>query len=132
MLLGVLFWARGAMVEYHHLYNRAAWRKLRLWQLSQSPLCRMHQQLGQVVQANVVDHITPHRGDLELFFERTNLQSLCKPCHDRHKQAQEHSPDGLLRGAGHDGRPIDLAHPWHKPVMMDDGRGDKNPPKRNH
>ncbi|MEY5099146.1 MAG: hypothetical protein RJA36_1865, partial [Pseudomonadota bacterium] len=73
----------------------------------------MHLQVGKTVLAGVVDHITAHRGDLSLFLDRDNLQSLCKPCHDGHKQAQEHNADGLLRGAGHDGRPLDRAHPWH-------------------
>lgn len=76
----------------------------------------MDEQLGRVVMASVVDHIKPHRGNLELFLDADNLQSLCKRCHDGHKQAQEHNSDGILRGAGHDGRPLDLAHPWHHPV----------------
>lgn len=100
--------------EHHHLYNRQAWRKLRARQLLAEPLCRMHMQIGQVVAAGVVDHVKPHKGDLDLFLDERNLQSLCKPCHDSHKQAQEHNTDGLLRGAGHDGRPLDLAHPWHQ------------------
>lgn len=33
--------------------------------------------------ARVVDHIRPHRGNNSLFFDRDNLQPLCKPCHDR-------------------------------------------------
>lgn len=100
-----------ANAEYHHLYNRAAWRNLRRAHLSSHPLCRMHEELGRLVPATVVDHVRPHRGDLGLFFDHDNLQSLCKPCHDSHKQAAEHS--GLVRGAGHSGAPLDLAHPWH-------------------
>lgn len=100
--------------EYHHLYNRSAWRKLREAHLRAHPLCRMHQAIGQLVPARVVDHIEAHRGDLGRFYAIDNLQSLCKPCHDGHKQAQEHNADGILRGAGHDGAPIDLAHSWHR------------------
>lgn len=74
----------------------------------------MHMALGQVVAAGVVDHVKPHKGDLAVFLDARNLQSLCKACHDSHKQAQERSADGLLRGAGHDGKPLDLAHPWHQ------------------
>ncbi len=76
----------------------------------------MHAELGQVVAATVADHVRPHRGDLDLFLNRDNLQSLCKPCHDSHKKAQEFNPDGILRGAGLTGRPLDLAHPWHRPA----------------
>lgn len=81
----------------------------------------MHLALGQTVVASVADHIQPHRGDMALFLSEANLQSLCKPCHDGHKQAQEHTADGVLRGAGLDGTPLDLAHPWHRPVEQ--GRG---------
>lgn len=80
----------------------------------------MHLALGQTVEATVADHVVPHRGDIELFFEG-RLQSLCKPCHDAHKQAQEHSAGGILRGAGLDGAPLDLAHPWHQPIVAAGG-----------
>jgi 5-methylcytosine-specific restriction endonuclease McrA len=36
-----------------------------------------------------VDHITPHRGDLKLFWQRSNWQALCTPCHSGRKQSQE-------------------------------------------
>ena len=31
----------------------------------------------------VVDHVVPHRGDMALFWDRSNWQTLCKACHDR-------------------------------------------------
>ena len=111
--------------DHHHLYNTAAWRNARKAQLQAHPLCRMHLALGQTVEARVADHIRPHKGDLGLFLDRTNLQSLCKPCHDGHKQAQEHNADGVLRGAGLDGTPLDLAHPWHRPAVGE-GAGQKS------
>ena len=37
----------------------------------------------------IADHVKPHRGDRSLFFDATNLQCLCKACHDREKQAEE-------------------------------------------
>jgi 5-methylcytosine-specific restriction endonuclease McrA len=37
----------------------------------------------------VCDHIKPHRGKEELFWDEGNLQTLCKPCHDSLKQAEE-------------------------------------------
>lgn len=33
--------------------------------------------------ATVVDHIIPHRGNEELFWDEDNWQGLCKRCHDR-------------------------------------------------
>jgi 5-methylcytosine-specific restriction endonuclease McrA len=37
----------------------------------------------------VVDHIEPHRGDPELFWDADNLQSVSKEWHDRTKQSME-------------------------------------------
>lgn len=38
---------------------------------------------GHITPATVVDHIIPHEGNLELFWDENNIQSLCKSCHDR-------------------------------------------------
>jgi len=46
------------------------------------------QQRGKLTPATVVDHITPHRGDWDLFWDSSNWQPLCKPDHD-HKTATE-------------------------------------------
>lgn len=75
----------------------------------------MCQQLGRTTAANVVDHIKPHRGDLELFYAPANLASLCAPCHNRHKQSQEHT--GILKGNGVDGQPLDPSHHWNREAM---------------
>ena len=39
--------------------------------------------------ASVVDHIEPHRGDMKLFWDSTNWQSLCATHHSRDKQREE-------------------------------------------
>jgi len=39
--------------------------------------------------ATVVDHIIPHKGDMKLFWQRSNWQSLCATCHSRWKQSRE-------------------------------------------
>lgn len=46
--------------------------------------------------ASVVDHRRPHRGDMKLFWDRNNWQSMAKECHDR-KTARE---DGGFGKAG--------------------------------
>ncbi len=38
---------------------------------------------GRVYRAEVVDHIVPHKGDMALFWDVNNLQSLRKVDHDR-------------------------------------------------
>jgi len=66
-------------------YNRA-WRAARDAFLKINDRCAWP---GCGATATVVDHIKPHRGDDRLFWDRTNWQPLCAPCHNRHKQGQE-------------------------------------------
>jgi 5-methylcytosine-specific restriction protein A len=49
--------------------------------LDQNPLCVECQREQRVRVATVVDHIVPHRGDLERFYDVTNLQGLCAMHH---------------------------------------------------
>jgi len=86
------------------------WQKARLSWLRDNPLCADHLKRGAVVPATVVDHIVPHRGDTELFWDRDNWQSLCKRCHDSHKQRTEKS--GTAVGCDLSGIPLDPNHHW--------------------
>ncbi|MDO0945928.1 HNH endonuclease [Chromohalobacter israelensis] len=86
------------------------WRKAREAYLKQHPLCVFCQQRGRLTPATVVDHIEPHRGDMKLFWRRSNWQSLCKPCHDRDKARIE--AGGALPGCDDDGMPLDPGHHW--------------------
>ena len=88
------------------------WRRYRESFLRKHPLCAMHQALGQLVAASVVDHIEPHRGDSELFWRKSNHQALCEACHNRHKQRIERG--GPLVGCDVNGVPLDPAHHWAK------------------
>ena len=63
-------------------YNRA-WRKYREGFLRRNPLCVHCQERGVVTPANEVDHIVPHRGDSQKFWDYDNHQSLCKQDHSR-------------------------------------------------
>ena len=74
---------------YRRLYKTARWLKLRQSVLDDEPLCRYCIEDEVVEEATVVDHIKPHRGDLDLFWDVTNLQSLCSTCHDGRKQREE-------------------------------------------
>ena len=47
---------------------------------------------GKYTQTAVVDHIVPHRGDSNLFWDRNNWQPLCKPCHDRKTGREDSRP----------------------------------------
>lgn len=59
------------------------WRKARKYFLEKHPLCAKCMRNGKLTPATVVDHIIPHRGDQQLFWDDGNWQPLCKGCHDR-------------------------------------------------
>jgi len=65
------------------------WEKARERFLSANPLCCYCQRKGLITAASVVDHIEPHRGDQSLFWNESNWQPLCKPCHDSTKAKEE-------------------------------------------
>ena len=71
------------------LYRTTQWQTLRRLQLRRQPLCEYCMRINRVALATVCDHIRPHRGDQEKFFDPANLQSLCKRCHDSTKQREE-------------------------------------------
>ena len=58
-------------------------RKARSGFLRSNPFCVTCAKDDRYITATVVDHITPHRGDQDLFWDTDNWQALCKPCHDR-------------------------------------------------
>jgi 5-methylcytosine-specific restriction protein A len=84
----------------------ARWRRERRVHLARNPLCVMCQEAGRPALATIVDHKTPHRGDVRLFWDKGNWQSLCTPHHDRVKQsiekrgtdAEPHDVDGYKAG----------------------------------
>jgi 5-methylcytosine-specific restriction enzyme A len=60
----------------------------------------------------VCDHIIAHKGDEVLFYNRDNLQTLCKSCHDNGKQKED--IHGYSMEIGTDGWPVDQKHPFNK------------------
>lgn len=64
------------------------WRAARESFLKLHPLCAECEETGRISLATVVDHITPHRGDLKLFWDRKQWRPLCARCHSR-KTARE-------------------------------------------
>jgi len=69
-------------------YNYA-WQVSRVRFLRAHPLCTYCQGDGRVTPATVVDHIIPHKGDQDLFWDESNWQPLCAPCHDQRKKREE-------------------------------------------
>lgn len=74
--------------------NTSRWQRLRLKILKRDRF--VCQQTGVLLvgkypapNSPVVDHIRPHRGDMLLFWDEGNLQSVSKEWHDRTKQSLE-------------------------------------------
>jgi len=91
---------------WRRLYFTPEWRKLRVAQLRREPWCRMHAAKGEHVGASHVDHIKAHRGNRALFFDPSNLQSLCVTCHNKVKQSHERS---RFVQVGADGWPVGVS-----------------------
>jgi 5-methylcytosine-specific restriction enzyme A len=79
-------------------YSTARWRRLRSDVLlrdlytCQMPACgKVEPNTAQLV----ADHVVQHRGDERLFWDPANIQTLCKPCHDRAKQRLERRGRGV-------------------------------------
>ncbi|RID91538.1 HNH endonuclease [Gemmobacter lutimaris] len=71
-------------------YGTARWQRLR-WSIlvRDGQQCRICGLVETDTSKLVADHIQPHRGDEALFWDASNLQCLCKPCHDKVKQREE-------------------------------------------
>ncbi len=76
------------------------WQKAREGFLKVHPLCEMHKERDVFVPSTVVDHKIAHRGDMSLFWDRSNWQALCKPCHDSYAQQRDNAAKGLQGPGG--------------------------------
>jgi 5-methylcytosine-specific restriction protein A len=65
----------------HQWYGTARWQALRRQVLNEQPLCDDCASKGYITEAREVDHTVPHRGNLKLFFDRSNLSGKCSSCH---------------------------------------------------
>jgi 5-methylcytosine-specific restriction protein A len=63
-------------------YNKA-WQRYRIGYLIEHPLCVLCEREGRVTAATVVDHVLPHQGDEERFWDEANHMALCARCHSR-------------------------------------------------
>jgi 5-methylcytosine-specific restriction endonuclease McrA len=75
-------------------YKTARWQRVRQAIFLRDRYTCQYRECGRLegnTSRLVCDHIEPHRGNDALFWGEGNLQTLCKPCHDRLKQAEEQS-----------------------------------------
>lgn len=79
--------ARGTRTERG--YNNDWYRASRAYlKQSEHALCRACEKQGRVTAATCVDHVVPHHGDPDLFWNEENWQPLCQTCHSK-KTARE-------------------------------------------
>jgi 5-methylcytosine-specific restriction endonuclease McrA len=77
---------KGPSRKFSHLYKTKEWRNLRLEWLRHNPHCTF---CDDGTPGHIVDHVVPHRGDPNVFWNTGNLQTLCKRHHDTVKQKME-------------------------------------------
>ena len=104
------------MKKERRLYDSVRWRKFASAHKAAFPLCILCERQGRTTACQVTDHIKPHNGDPELFWDWDNLQSLCPTCHSGIKAMQDHH--GYSQACDADGNPIDHSHPWNKERKM--------------
>jgi 5-methylcytosine-specific restriction protein A len=86
------------------------WERVAKGYLTKHPVCA---QAGRhpncTLMATQVDHIKPHRGDMYLFWDRTNWQGLCIGCHARKTRADQ----GLRERGWTDASGMPIGQPDH-------------------
>lgn len=69
-------------------YKGRRWMAVRAAHLQDEPLCRKCRESGRLTAATLVDHIIPRKaGGAE--YDKSNLQSLCMPCHSAKTRHEE-------------------------------------------
>lgn len=84
---------------YGHMYDRR-WRRASKAFLAEHPLCVDCEARGQLTPATQVDHIVPHKGDYQIFWDRSNWQGLCHSDHSK-KTAKEDGGFGREKNEDH-------------------------------
>ena len=84
---------RSLIAEQKKLYGYR-WQQRRVVYLKANPFCVFCARRGLSVAATVVDHIVPHAGAHALFWDESNWQSLCAPCHNGEKQKTDWADRG--------------------------------------
>lgn len=96
--------------KYPKLYGSPAWRRLRQTIFDRDGYeCQL---CHRATSEPIADHIKPHNGNMALFFEIDNIQTLCPTCHSGRKRIQE--TRGHSAACDEAGMPLDANHPWRK------------------
>lgn len=74
--------------ERNRFYQRKVWKDARAAQLRAEPFCMHCRKKNKLTEATHVDHIVAIEYGGSMLDQR-NLQSLCKPCHERKTRRDE-------------------------------------------
>ena len=75
---------------YNTVYNTQRWKLVRDLRMKQDGgLCVMCRAKGELVRADVIDHIVPVKVDMSLAFTISNLRALCHYHHNNVTQEQK-------------------------------------------
>ena len=69
--------------DVRKLYRLARWLRMRDEVIREQPFCMVCLSEGRRMITQEIDHIVPHEGHVDRFWDRSNLQGLCKGCHSR-------------------------------------------------
>ncbi|MEZ2132481.1 MULTISPECIES: HNH endonuclease [unclassified Sinorhizobium] len=88
---------RAQRAPWRKWYGLKRWRDMRWDVLTEAMFtCQRCGVIEPDTSKLVADHHIPHRGDPELFWDRTNLTCLCEACHSTEKQKEEQAtPVGI-------------------------------------
>jgi 5-methylcytosine-specific restriction endonuclease McrA len=71
-------------------YHSAEWKKLRMSVLIRDRFtCQLCGRVDGNTSRLVGDHKRSHHGERALFFDKSNVWCVCKPCHDSEKQRMD-------------------------------------------
>ncbi|MEN0049034.1 MAG: HNH endonuclease signature motif containing protein [Bacteroidota bacterium] len=74
------------------IYNSTRWRKLRKLVIEAQPLCKVCEYIGEVVAAQVVDHVVPINEGGATW----NEENLCPMCHKHHNRKSGYETRGMM------------------------------------
>ena len=112
--------SRPSTTRWGHLYRLSRWKKAsEAFRASpEGALCIDCKAQGKIVPSEVTDHIVPHSGDLDLFWDPANWAPRCWSCHSVKSRADEFEARTgkiqLRKGCDAHGIPLDPRSHWHQ------------------
>ena len=97
-----------------HVYNSAAWQRLRRLKLNMTPYCEVCWRVQKMEPAVVVDHLVAISSGGPAYPGYDGLMSLCTRHHNEKTRQEQLKQPHVVKGCGLDGQPIDRAHPFYQ------------------